>query len=204
MILKVCGMREPENVRELARLNPDYVGFIFHPESPRYARSMPPGTATGVNGVAVFVDAPTEKIMRVCESYGISTVQLHGSESLRQCRELSENGLKIFKAFGLGVNPDWHSISEYEKYSDLFVFDTKTRSHGGSGRKFDWSILADYPLDTPYLLSGGIGPDDIIPTLPGMAGVDLNSRFEIEPGLKDIQLIKKFIEHEPNRLALRS
>lgn len=203
MIVKVCGMRDPANVWELTRLNPDYTGFIFYPKSPRYAGEMPSETARGVNGVAVFVNESFGTITDTCDRYGISTVQLHGSESTELCRLLSENGLKVFKAFGLDMNPDWRHISTYEKHVDMFVFDTKTTGHGGSGRKFDWTILDDYPLSTPYLLSGGIGPDDIIPILPGMAGVDLNSRFESSPGLKDIQLIRKFIENEQNRHTLR-
>lgn len=213
MMIKVCGMREPENILAVASLTPMLMGFIFHEESPRNALSLNPDAVRSlppfIRPVGVFVDKTEEYITSMCTRYGIKIVQLHGSESPEQCLRLKQCGYIVFKAFGIENDTDFDNASLYEGTVDMFLFDTQSASHGGSGKKFDWSSLESYNLDTPYLLSGGIGPDDVDAIVkavrPGMAGIDINSRFETSPGIKDINKLinfilslRKFNEHEPN------
>lgn len=214
MMIKICGMRDPENIAEVASLVPMLMGFIFHDGSPRNAQGISPDIIKNlpefIRPVAVTVDKDFDEIMDLCHTYGFKIVQLHGDESPELCRQLRANGLTVFKAIGLNVEEvDWDSVKRYDNDVDMFLFDYKCKSHGGSGQKFSWRILNDYPLDTPYLLSGGIGPDDIDAIVeamrPGMAGIDINSRFEIKPGLKNLSKLinfivslRKFNEHEPN------
>ena len=197
MKIKVCGLRDPQNICDVLSLGPDYVGFIFYARSPRNALLLPPESVAalhGGKGVGVFVDSPAAYINDICSLYRLSAVQLHGSESPSFCSELSASGLTVFKAVGISESVDWHEVAAYEGCVDMFVFDTLSSSHGGTGRKFDWSVLSRYPLSVPYLLSGGIAPGDDIPDLPGLAGVDLNSRFEDAPGMKNIEKLRKFFE----------
>lgn len=201
MMWKVCGMRDPRNIRDVMALGPDYMGFIFYPPSPRCALGMSPELPSGVRGVGVFVNASVDEIAGICNRYGLEMAQLHGDESPDFCRAVSATGLRVWKAIGLSDAPDWNQIRRYEGCVDMFVFDTRSAARGGTGQKFNWNILSDYPLSTPWLLSGGIGPDDTLPSLPGMAGVDINSRFEDAPGVKNVELIKEFIGNEQNRLA---
>lgn len=213
MMIKICGMRDPQNIAEVASLVPMLMGFIFHEGSPRNAQGLSPDIVRNlpefIRPVAVTVDKDFNEIMDLCTVYGFKIVQLHGNESPELCRRLRENGLTVFKAIGLDDKADWDSLRAYEKDVDMFLFDYKCETHGGSGKKFSWQVLNDYPLETPYLLSGGIGPDDIDAIVeamrPGMAGIDINSRFEIKPGLKNLSLLinfivslRKFNEHEPN------
>ena len=138
--------------------------------------------------------------MRTVLRYGLTTIQLHGNESPDICRELRKPWLKVMKAIGIGENIGLEKLRQYEGSVDRFVFDTATAYHGGSGRKFDWTLLRDYPLTTPFLLSGGIGPDDAeaireaAASLPMMEGIDINSRFETRPGCKSPELVKAFME----------
>lgn len=214
MMIKICGMREPENIRDAAALCPMLMGFIFHDKSPRDASGLDPEVVKSLPGyvrpVAVTVDKEYDAVMELCGKYGFGIVQLHGSESPELCRRYKDAGLVVLKAIGVDADTDWEELRVYEGKVDMFLFDTLTPSHGGSGRKFDWSILDSYPLDIPYLLSGGIGADDadrvIAAMRPGMAGVDINSRFETAPGHKDLQALIHFIltlrkhnEYEPDR-----
>lgn len=200
-IIKVCGMRDAANVADVAALTPMLMGFIFYRRSPRYAGSLDPDLVKSlpgyVNPVGVFVNSSFDEITATSDRYGIRIVQLHGDESPETCRRLRDAGYTVFKAFGISDDTDWRDIEPYEDVADMYVFDTKTSRHGGSGRKFRWSRLDDYPLSTPYLLSGGIGPDDtdaIFEAMrPKMAGIDLNSRFELSPGVKDISKLANFI-----------
>lgn len=201
-MIKVCGMADADNIRQVGSLTPMLMGFIFYEKSPRYAGNLPVEAVASlpdfVNPVAVFVDASIERITEICGRYGIKIVQLHGNESPELCRQLRRLGYTVLKAFGLDESVDWQELAPYDDdAADLFVFDTKTAAHGGSGIKFDWSLLDSYPLETPYLLGGGIGPDDteavISAMRPKMAGVDINSRFETSPGVKDIRKITHFI-----------
>ena len=203
MLTKICGLSDPESIRQLAALHPSMMGFIFYAFSPRNACALLPSVVDEIppeiERVGVFVDAPLDHIFHVADRYGLSTIQLHGKESADTCRELRAHGLKVMKAFGIEDTVDWETLRPYEGNVDRFIFDTATAYHGGSGRKFDWSVLNDYTLTTPFLLSGGIGPDDAqavreaAASLPLMAGVDINSRFETRPGCKSPELVKAFM-----------
>lgn len=213
MMIKVCGMREPDNIAAVAALTPMLMGFIFHGGSPRDATGLSPDAVKAlphfIRPVGVFVDRSVDEITDTCSRYGIKIVQLHGSETPATCRRLKDEGFTVFKAIGISDRRDLENAAVYDESIDMFVFDTKSRNHGGTGRKFDWQVLDSYPLLTPYLLSGGIGPDDIDNIIgamsPGMAGIDINSRFETAPGHKEISLLvnfilqlRKFNEHEPD------
>lgn len=203
MIIKICGLSDPESIQSISQLRPSMIGFIFYAPSPRNACALLPSSVATVPGeierVGVFVDAPVDHILHTASRYGLSTVQLHGKESPQDCIALRNAGLKVMKAVGIGHDMDWSLLSPYVGTINLFVFDTLTAVHGGSGRKYDWNLLANYPLDIPFLLSGGIGPDDApavlaaSKSLPLMAGVDINSRFETRPGCKDTSMVASFI-----------
>lgn len=212
MMIKICGMRDPENIAQVAALSPMLMGFIFYDKSPRNAAGLDPEVIRRlpdfIRPVAITVNRDFNGIMALCRQYGFKIVQLHGEESPELCRRLREEGLTVFKAIPVDSDIDWNSVAAYEGAADMFVFDTKSSSRGGTGRKFSWDILAGYPLSVPYLIGGGVGPDDIPAIIdamrPGMAGIDINSRFETEPGLKDLGLLINFIlnlrklnEHEP-------
>lgn len=201
MVIKVCGMREPSNIRDVASLHPMLMGFIFHPASPRDASDLDPAVVKSlpefIKPVGVFVDRPVGEVAATARRYGIGRVQLHGSESPEECSRLRGLGFKVYKAIAVGDDIDWPLLRRYEGAVDLFVFDKKTPAGGGSGEKFDWSLLDGYGLGVPYLLGGGIGPGDVAAIVgamrPGMAGIDINSRFESAPGVKDLQRLVKFI-----------
>ncbi len=212
MMIKICGMRDPENIAQVAALSPMLMGFIFYDKSPRNAAGLDPEVIRRlpdfIRPVAITVNRDFDSIMALCRQYGFKIVQLHGEESPELCRRLREEGLTVFKAIPVDSDIDWNAVAAYEGAVDMFVFDTKSSSRGGTGRKFSWDILAGYPLSVPYLIGGGVGPDDIPAIIsamrPGMAGIDINSRFETEPGLKDLGLLINFIlnlrklnEHEP-------
>lgn len=213
MMIKICGMRDPDNIAAVASLTPMLMGFIFHEASPRDASGLDPDVIKSlppfIRPVGVFVDKSTDEVTSVCDRYGIKIVQLHGAESPAQCRELKEKGYTVFKATGIADASDLKGLKEYEGNVDMFLFDTKSERHGGTGVKFDWGLLETYDMDVPYLLSGGICEDDtdaIVEAMrPGMAGIDINSRFETSPGIKDLNKLinfilslRKFNEHEPN------
>lgn len=201
MMIKVCGMKDPDNIRMVGTLTPMLMGFIFYGKSPRDASSLSPEIINGlpefIRPVGVFVNATEDEIMDKCKKYGIRIVQLHGDETPQYCRDLKSKGLVVFKAVGISPDFDWDRLRRYEDFVDLFLFDNKTPAHGGSGQKFRWSLLDGYTLPTPYLLSGGIGPEDVGEIIsamrPGMAGIDINSRFEDAPGIKNISKLTHFI-----------
>lgn len=201
MMIKVCGNCDPANVESVAALTPMLMGFIFYRRSPRNACGLDPEVISGmpeyIRPVAVFVNESDEAILDVCDRYGFKIVQLHGDEAPEQCRRLHERGLVVIKAVGVDDALDWQTLAPYCGCTDLFLFDTRTRARGGSGRKFRWQHLDDYPFDVPYMLSGGIGPDDVDRIVaamrPGMVGIDINSRFESAPGIKDVALLTRFI-----------
>jgi phosphoribosylanthranilate isomerase len=204
MLIKVCGMREAQNISEVARLAPDFMGFIFYERSPRYAGEMPPETLdalpSATKRVGVFVNAPKERILDAANRYALDLVQLHGAEPPEMCAALRAGGIGVIKAFGIGSREDVERAAEYEGTCDYYIFDTADASHGGTGRKFDHSLLAAYGGSTSYLLSGGLGPEDA-PLFaaaayknPHCAGVDVNSRFETAPGTKDPEAIKQFMK----------
>ena len=202
MKVKVCGMRDAENIREVEALGIDMMGFIFWPKSSRYVSARPAYLPQKCKRVGVFVDATVDAIRQHIINYSLDIIQLHGHESpdfIRQIRLLCDDSIAIIKAFNIATKEDLDTTAPYAGLADYFLFDTKGPSAGGNGEKFDWSILDTYHGDTPFLLSGGIGPDDAerIKSFhhPKCIGVDLNSRFEIEPGIKDIIKLKTFLNY---------
>jgi phosphoribosylanthranilate isomerase len=200
MMIKVCGMRDAENIRKVEALGIDLMGFIFWLKSSRYVSERPAYLPTRCKRVGVFVDEDIETVKRIADEYALDFIQLHGHESPEYCAQL--NGLKMIKAISVSGRDDIATYKAYEGLVDYFLFDTKCPSVGGSGQQFDWKVLSAYDGNTPFLLSGGIGPDDakvltsrLSPlTSKKCVGIDLNSRFEIAPGLKDINKLKTFIE----------
>ena len=200
MIVKVCGMREAENIRAVEALGVDWMGFIFWEHSSRCVSQRPTYLPEKAKRVGVFVDESLDVVCQHVEAFGLDVVQLHGSESptyLRDLRSSCDARLLIVKAFSIATRDDLLQTSLYEGLADYFLFDTKAQLVGGNGRKFDWSVLAHYDGSTPFLLSGGIGPDDASRlsafSHPRLAGIDLNSRFEISPALKNVELLKQFL-----------
>jgi len=206
MKIKVCGMKYPGNISQIVALKPDFMGFIFYPKSPRYAEPLDAEFLStlprSVLKIGVFVNEELDDILDVVKKYNLNGVQLHGSEPEDLCYTFKQAGLLTLKAFSIAEASDFDITEEYEGTCDLYVFDTKTPQHGGSGKKFDWNILSAYQGNTPFLLSGGIGPDDAeaIKAIdhPMLRGIDLNSRFEIEPGRKDASLLESFLKEIVN------
>lgn len=200
MIVKVCGMREAENIRAVEALGVDWMGFIFWEHSSRCVSQRPAYLPTRAKRVGVFVDESLDVVCQHVEAFGLDVVQLHGSESptyLRDLRSSCDARLLIVKAFSIATRDDLLQTSLYEGLADYFLFDTKAQLVGGNGRKFDWTVLAHYDGSTPFLLSGGIGPDDASRlsafSHPRLAGIDLNSRFEISSAQKNVELLKQFL-----------
>jgi phosphoribosylanthranilate isomerase len=196
MIIKVCGMRDAENIREVEALGIDLMGLIFWPKSSRYVSEAPSYLPTNCKRVGVFVDEDIEKVKQTADDYVLDIIQLHGSESPAYAQQLRE--WKLIKAFNMATKEDLEATKPYEGIVDYFLFDTKGKSVGGNGEKFDWSVLANYAGETPFLLSGGIGPDDAERVKafhhPKCIGIDLNSRFETAPAIKDVNKLKEFIK----------
>lgn len=202
MKIKVCGMLYPENISEVTQLSIDMIGLIFYGKSPRYAGMLHPDNLSviprHIDKVGVFVDETLENILMIAGRFDLQIIQLHGNESPELCGRLRSYKYKVVKVFSISDRIDNDKILQYENYCDYILFDTKTSQHGGSGKQFDWTILSTYNCSIPYFLSGGIGPDDmkIIRQLSSgkLYAVDLNSRFEIKPGLKDINKLAEFIK----------
>jgi len=201
--IKVCGITDPVNAAEVAAACPDYMGFIFHPASKRYVGNEPDVALFSripckILKTGVFVNAHPGIIITAVHEYGLDIVQLHGNETPGYCRSLREAGLKIIKAFRMNPEFNFSVLQSYEETCDYFLFDTFTGSGGGSGLKFDWKILDNYLYDKPFFLSGGIGPGDIEKIKEirhfSLLGVDINSRFEISPGIKDHKKVNEFIK----------
>ena len=203
MKIKVCGMKNPYNIRELAQLPIDFMGLIFYTKSPRYIGDLTPEVLDvlpeNIGRVGVFVNEDLQVVVDSINKYRLNYVQLHGNESPEYYLNLKEFSpeIKIIKAFSIAEASDLEKTDNYENKVDYFLFDTKTPQYGGSGQKFDWSILNDYKGNTPFFLSGGISAEDalLIRKLENnrIVGLDLNSKFEIEPGLKNIELLHRFI-----------
>ena len=195
---KVCGMRDPKNVVEVADLQPDYMGFILWEGSKRYC-PVPPQVSEDVTKVGVFVDASIEYIEDAIEEYKLGVIQLHGNESPSICRAL-QGKAQIIKAFSVGAAFDFDVLVDYLPYCDFFMFDTKGPMPGGNGTRFDWTLLNNYPFDLPFFLSGGIGLaeidkiNDLRETDLPVHAIDINSKFEIDPGFKDLEKLKHFKE----------
>lgn len=222
-MIKVCGMRDAENIREVEQLSKelsiinsqlsiDLMGFIFWPKSSRYVSERPAYLPTQCKRVGVFVDENPETIKKIAEDYALDYIQLHGTESpdfVRRLRSVYGDSVAVIKAFNIATKEDLDATKPYEGLVDYFLFDTRATVPagspagsvlpGGTGAQFDWSVLADYVGETPFLLSGGIGPDDADRVRafhhPKCIGIDLNSKFEVSPALKDVEKLKRFLEN---------
>jgi phosphoribosylanthranilate isomerase len=202
MKIKVCGMRDTKNIQELSLLKPDFMGFIFYKKSKRYATNIVEEIAlknldSSIAKVGVFVDSPTNEVLETISKYQLQYAQLHGNESVEYCENLKNKGIKIIKAISITPDFDFQTINIYNKVVDFFLFDTATPQKGGSGIAFDWQLLDQYKGPIPFLLAGGIDHTNINDALnlqnKYLFGLDLNSKFEIEPGLKDIEKLKNIL-----------
>jgi len=201
--IKICGMKYSENIQAVVAMKPDFIGFIFYPKSPRFAEpldaevlnALPPA----IKKIGVFVNESLENILTIAYKYKLDGVQLHGSELVGMCRELKRLGYTVIKAFPVAEAYNFKVTKAYEGVCDYFLFDTKTEGYGGSGVKFNWKMVNEYTGETPFLLSGGIAADDAeaIQKIdhPKFVGIDLNSKFELKPGLKNVSLLKEFISN---------
>jgi phosphoribosylanthranilate isomerase len=194
-------MCDASNIMEVASLQPDYMGFIFYKPSPRYVGeefNLPDDFPNTTERVGVFVNETTDVIKDLTEKFNLTTIQLHGSESPEQCKSLKEGRLSIIKAFSVDDTFDFDQTEEYKPYVDFFLFDTKGKFHGGNAKRFNWEILKKYHQEIPFLLSGGLTPDNIeeIKALQGMNiyAIDINSGVEVRPGLKNVTAIKEVNE----------
>ena len=188
-------MRDAQNIRDVEALGIDWIGMIFWPKSKRYVAEVPSYLPEHLKKVGVFVDSTLDDILQHISDYQLDIIQLHGQESPDFAKALKPH--TIIKAFNIEKADDLLQTEKYEGIADYFLFDTKGKMVGGNGQKFDWSVLTAYQGKTPFLLSGGIGPEDAESVRsfhhPKCIGIDLNSRFESEPGFKDINQLKTFI-----------
>ena len=197
MIVKVCGMRDPDNIRAVAKAGAEWMGFIFYPHSSRYFDRQSIPLIGDVSRVGVFVNEKPGQILKISKKFGLDYIQLHGHEPVEVCRSLRQEGYSIIKAVSISTVEDIACTEKYAGEVDYFLFDTKCKGYGGSGSRFDWSVLEYYQGKTPFLLSGGISPDSITDLgkfhHPCWVGIDLNSGFETAPAYKDERLLKAFI-----------
>lgn len=196
MLIKVCGLRDADNIQAIDNLGIDFIGLIFYPASSRFVGNADiPSTRSAK--VGVFVNQSLDEIMAAAKRYQLSYIQLHGNESLSMLQALCDKGFKLIKAFSVSNELDMERLAAYAPFCDYILLDTKGKQAGGNGVKFDWRLLNQYVIDTPFLLSGGIAPHDapLIKSIqqPLCAGIDLNSQFEISPALKDLTQLNQFI-----------
>jgi phosphoribosylanthranilate isomerase len=202
MKLKVCGMRDVENIQALVELKPDFIGFIFYDKSPRFIgndadvdfiNSIP----REIKKVGVFVNATIDFILQNVKKYGLNYVQLHGNEMPDFCRNLRLKGVNIIKAFSVDNDFSFGQVNNYKPHVDFFLFDAKGDGYGGNGIVFDWSILKKYDNQKPYFLAGGISLEnfDFLETIvPKPYAMDVNSKFEIETAIKDIDKLEELLD----------
>ncbi|MBG9377876.1 phosphoribosylanthranilate isomerase [Panacibacter sp. DH6] len=211
MRIKVCGMTKPEQVMQLDELGVEFAGFIFYPKSPRYVFKTMPATEIkkirgSINKVGVFVNADPDEILKTVDACGLYLVQLHGDENPRTCERIS-NYVSVIKAFRISEDDNiaW-KIREYYDPVDMYMFDTEGAGYGGTGKKFNWQLLKGQNIRKPFFLSGGISPGDADnlrqfkqdPVAKDLFAIDINSKFEIMPGLKDMNMIKDFVTQVKN------
>ncbi|SDS01236.1 phosphoribosylanthranilate isomerase [Formosa sp. Hel1_31_208] len=209
MKLKVCGMKYRDNINEVAQLLPDYLGFIFYEKSSRFFDRNLPEVPESIKKVGVFVDASVDAIIENIETHHLQAVQLHGQESPKCCQAIREfchstsRTVEIIKVFSIKTDFDFSVLKAFEKACDYYLFDTKGKLPGGNGYAFNWDVLQDYPSTKPYFLSGGIGLNEIkslrafknTKASKYCYAIDVNSKFEIEAGLKNTIELEKF-KHE--------
>ena len=202
MKIKICGMKYPDNILEIGSLLPDYMGFIFWDKSARYFDGIIPELPKSIKKVGVFVDASLEEILEKIKTHNLQAIQLHGHESVEFCESVKKNIPKlidIIKVFPILDTFDFSILTPYEKVCDFFLFDTKGKLPGGNGTSFDWTVLNRYSSSKPFFLSGGIGVEEfdtireILKSNLPIYAIDVNSKFEIEPGLKNVQLCKEAV-----------
>ena len=188
--IKVCGMRDPANILEVAGLKPDYLGFIYYDQSPRYVGTefQAPTVGKKTQRVGVFVNQPIEFIFRQVEQNRLDAVQLHGDEPAEFCFRIKSRGIAVIKAFRIDVDFQFSNTADYQYKADFFLFDTKGKGYGGTGQAFDWRQLQQYKSPTPFFLSGGLSEENVatVATIqhPSLYAVDLNSGVEDSPGIK--------------------
>ena len=205
MKLKICGMKYPENILEVASLQPDYMGFIFWEKSSRYFDGQIPDLPKSIKKTGVFVNESLAIIIEKIIKNNLQAVQLHGKESADFCLNLKSefklknlNAIEIIKVFSVADNFDFELLKPFESLCDYFLFDTKGKLPGGNGTTFNWNVLENYPSSKPFFLSGGIGLEEtaavhaITKTNLPVYAIDVNSKFEIEPGLKNTELLREF------------
>ena len=200
MKIKVCGMRDAENISELIKLKPDYIGFIFYGKSKRFVSVFPQvEIPSEIKKVGVFVNEDIDKVIEIAEENKLDAIQLHGNELPEYIEELKVlliREIEVFKAFSVDDSFEFSKTDAYQKVCDYLLFDTKGKDYGGNGVKFNWQVLDNYKGETPFLLSGGISKVDALAinkiSHKAFVGVDINSGFEIEPALKNIANIKEF------------
>ena len=198
MKLKVCGMREPDNIAALSALQPDYMGFIFWAPSSRYVSEATPVLDKSIKKTGVFVDASVDYIQSSISKHQLQAIQLHGEETPSYCQLVQGFGVEVIKAFSVKDAFDFSILEAYENSCDFFLFDTKGALPGGNGYTFDWSLLKEYPSQKPFFLSGGIGLEntqeikELLNTDLPLYAIDVNSKFELAPGLKKIKDITQF------------
>jgi len=201
MKLKICGMKYPDNILEVGSLLPEYMGFIFWGKSARYFDGKMPTLPQSIKKTGVFVNASIEEIITKVAQYDLEAVQLHGQESVAFCQELRSKltkSIEIIKVFSVDANFDFDQLQPFETVCDFFLFDTKGKLPGGNGTTFDWKVLEKYPSQKPFFLSGGIGLDEIdlvneiLKTDLPIYAIDVNSKFEIEAGLKNKKKLDRF------------
>ncbi|WP_221420198.1 phosphoribosylanthranilate isomerase [Fulvivirga sp. M361] len=194
--LKVCGLRD--NIQEVIALAPDFVGFIFYPESPRYVGALEVGKIASmpesIKKIGVFVNEELPKVREIIHKYSLDLVQLHGHETVEYCKDLKTDGIGVIKVFSGNDLPSQELLQAYVPYIDYYLFDTRSENYGGTGQKFNWSQLEVLDLERPFFLSGGVDMDSIDHLKKGTLSVyaiDVNSKFEMAPGLKDIKLLEQ-------------
>jgi phosphoribosylanthranilate isomerase len=203
MKVKVCGLNDVSNVTEVLQLQPNFIGLIFHDKSPRNCtmafnavRDLNLGT---IKKVGVFVNEPKDKLLRTVNEFGLDYVQLHGGESVAYCKELIASGLKLIKVFSIDDSFDMNDTNAFQ-FCDYLLFDTKGKNPGGNGIQFNWGVLNKYKGAVPFILSGGLelkhlsSLQEISQSYPLLSVLDINSKFEITPGLKNIDLVGEFIK----------
>ncbi|MDP2043234.1 MAG: phosphoribosylanthranilate isomerase [Algoriphagus sp.] len=202
MEVKVCGMSEPENIRNLiSEVKPDWMGLIFYSKSPRFVSDdlAVQISELEINKVGVFVNSDLENILEKVADFGLKAIQLHGNESPEFVQNLAEKSdCEIWKVISVKDEIEWESLKSYLPFVSKFLFDTATAVHGGSGKRFDWKVLETYPFNKGFLLSGGLDEESANEVLalrqqiPQLQGVDLNSQFEDAPGIKNIEKLRRF------------
>tara|TARA_R110000850_G_scaffold41407_1_gene106084 strand:+ start:230 stop:877 length:648 start_codon:yes stop_codon:yes gene_type:complete len=207
MKLKVCGMKFPDNIEAVAKLQPDYLGFIFYKKSTRFFDAIIPSLPDAIKKVGVFVDASAKDIITLANNYNLDVIQLHGNQTKefvlainRLVSLYANKEIEIWKVFSIGKHFNFKDLHPFEDEVHKYLFDTKGQLKGGNGYTFNWEILKEYPSKKPFILSGGIGLDEVenikdffkLDASKNCFALDVNSQFEIKSGLKNIEALEKF------------